>query len=213
EFLWVSLALAKIGAVAVPLNIAARGLQLSYYLTQSDSRWVITESSLFGHVISAIPETHNFEFAVATDVDACAATPTGFEGIVHHLQDFENAPTTPVIVEHDPADLQALNYTSGTTGPSKAAMSPYGQPIAVARLVAEELGYRDTDILYTCLPLFHVNALWYTCAAAYWAGAEVHLDRTFSASAFWPRVAAGGATIINLLGAIATILLKAPPSE
>jgi carnitine-CoA ligase len=44
EFLFVVWGLGKIGAVAVPLNTAAKGDLLSYYLTQSDSTWLVTET-------------------------------------------------------------------------------------------------------------------------------------------------------------------------
>ena len=37
EFLWTLAGLGKLGAIAVPLNTAAKGEMLAYYLTQSDS--------------------------------------------------------------------------------------------------------------------------------------------------------------------------------
>ena len=38
EFIWTIWGLAKLGAVTVPLNTAARGELLRYFITQSDSR-------------------------------------------------------------------------------------------------------------------------------------------------------------------------------
>jgi crotonobetaine/carnitine-CoA ligase len=213
EFLWVNWALAKLGAVSVPLNTAARGQQLSYYLDQSDATWVVTEHAALERVLAAAPDRGLAGVVVATDGTQVDAGVLGDGGRLHRLEDLEAGSTDSVVVENAPSSLQALNYTSGTTGPSKAAMSPYGQPVAVGRLVAEDLGYREADTLYTCLPLFHVNALWYTCAAALWSGATIHLDRRFSASGFWPTLAASEATVVNLLGAMTNILMKAPEAD
>ena len=109
-------------------------------------------------------------------------------------------------------DVHGIFFTSGTTGPSKGVLSPHSQPIAIAAQTAACFGYRAGDVLYTCLPLFHVNALWYTSYAALWAGATVALGTRFSASRYWDEVRDNGATAISSLGSMTNILLKAPES-
>jgi crotonobetaine/carnitine-CoA ligase len=74
-------------------------------------------------------------------------------------------------------------------------------------------GYRDDDVLYTCLPLFHGNALWYTVYSALWAEASVALSPGFSASRFWEEIRRSGATVFNALGAMANIIWQLPRSE
>ena len=44
EFIWTIWGLAKLGAVSVPLNTAARGDLLRYFVTQSDSCMVVVAS-------------------------------------------------------------------------------------------------------------------------------------------------------------------------
>ena len=103
-------------------------------------------------------------------------------------------------------------YTSGTTGPSKGVISPHSQAHGVGRSLAQNFGYRPDDVIYTCLPLFHGNALWYSCYAALWADCTLAVSARFSASSFWDEIRATGATQFNALGAMTNILLRAQPS-
>src|SRR5206468_10783076 len=68
---------------------------------------------------------------------------------------------------------------------------------------------REDDVLCTTLPLFHVNAL-HTFAQAALVGCKVTYLEKFSASGFWPAMAASGATVIYLLGAMVPFLLAQP---
>src|SRR5207249_1018215 len=109
-------------------------------------------------------------------------------------------------------DLHLIMYTSGTTGPSKGVMSPHSQGHGVGYSLAKYYCYQPDDILYTCLPVFHGNALWYTCYPALWADAAVALAPRFSASQFWNDIKASGATQFNTLSAMTNIVWKIPPS-
>ncbi|HWH58655.1 MAG TPA: AMP-binding protein, partial [Terriglobales bacterium] len=84
----------------------------------------------------------------------------------------------------------------------------------VGYALTKGFGYQADDILYTCLPLFHCNALWYTCYAALWADAAIALSPRFSASQFWADIVKFGATQFNSLGAMTNIIWKIPlPSK
>jgi crotonobetaine/carnitine-CoA ligase len=129
------------------------------------------------------------------------------------LQEMQNSSPTPQPLDsvlH--SDLHLIAYTSGTTGPSKGVMCPHSQGHGVGYAVSKYFGYRADDILYTCLPLFHGNALWYTCYAALWSDATIALAPRFSASQFWDDITRFGATQFNSLGAMTNIIWKIPLS-
>ena len=95
-------------------------------------------------------------------------------------------------------------------GRSKGVLCPHSQALGVGRAISTEYGYRCDDVIYACLPLFHVNALWYSCTAALWAEATFALSPRFSASQFWDEIRKVRATQFNSLGAMTNILLQLP---
>ena len=211
EFLFTVWGLGKIGAVAVPLNTAAKGDLLAYYLAQSDSTRLVTETEFAARLAQVLPDVPALRHVFALG-DAGALRNAGVP--VSDLKTLETAsdatPPAAAVAFSDPA---FIIYTSGTTGPSKGVVSPHAQGQNIGRYCARQYGYAPDDVLYTCLPLFHVKALWYSVNAALWADAGVALAPRFSASGFWDDIVRTGATQFNALGAMASVLLKQPVSD
>jgi carnitine-CoA ligase len=211
EFLWTLWGLGKLGAVAVPLNTAAKGELLRYFLDQSDSTALCVDAALLDRALAVLPELPEVRTLVVHGEHA-AEFPDGVDG--HDLAEFGTASVLPPVLAEPvrAEDPHLILYTSGTTGPSKGAVCPQSQGHAVGHQLASINGYRPDDVLYTCLPVFHGNALWYTVYAALWAEASVALHPHFSASRFWSQIRESGATVFNALGAMANIIWQQPPS-
>jgi crotonobetaine/carnitine-CoA ligase len=69
------------------------------------------------------------------------------------------------------------------------------------------------DITFTPLPLFHNNALATGITATVLSGGRISIAPRFSLSNFWPEVHRSGATIVSLVGSIATLIAEGPDSE
>jgi crotonobetaine/carnitine-CoA ligase len=195
-------ACAWLGAILVPFNTATRGPQLQHVLTDCDPRVFVLEEGFLGHleVLDAMPVSLERLWVLDRE-------PGGdFRGFP-----IEAYPAPGVALDAadvGPGDTVAILYTSGTTGPSKGVMCPQAQFYWWAHGTAAMLGgLTQDDVLYTCLPLFHTNAL-NACIQALGHGAEFVVGQRFSASRFWDRILEADATVTYLLGAMVSILAK-----
>lgn len=196
-------ALAKLGAVAVPLNTAAKGALLDYFLRQSASKAIIVQHELYDRVASVVGSFKDFGPVVIAEIDGRVVP----EGTVD-FDDLLDADDSYLEVSINPRDTMFLMYTSGTTGPSKGVVSPHSQGLSIGKQVVEAYGYTSDDVIFTCLPLFHGNSLWYSFMPALVCGARIVVSRRFSGSNYWNEIVSSGATQTNALGAMANIALK-----
>lgn len=208
EFLDVVLGCGWLGAVVVPINTASRGAQLQHILVNCGARLLVVESDLT---------------ALLADVNL-GATALQTAWVVHGSEAarplaLDMQPMPPAGEPCDPADIRpgdtlAILYTSGTSGPSKGVVCPHAQFFWWGIYSASKLGIKPSDVLYTCLPMFHTNAL-NTFFQALVSDACMVADTRFSASRFFQSLVETQATVTYLLGAMVPILLSKPetPAE
>ncbi|UGS35575.1 AMP-binding protein [Capillimicrobium parvum] len=196
EYLWASFALGKLGAVGVPINTAAKGQLLQYLLSNSDCTDAIVDAGYAATVRAAVPQLRVIEREALAAISG------------EHMDGAETPPDAAVSFK----DPWFIMYTSGTTGPSKGVVCPHAHPLTVGYRVARAFELGPEDRLYTCLPMFHGNALWYSALTAVWSESSIALVPRFSASRFWSDIHRYGATEFNAIMSVATILEKLPPT-
>lgn len=212
EIILIYFGLGKLGAVAVPVNTAAKGELLSYYLRQSESEILIADAALVERLGGVVRSTPKLRHVVSVrDVTAGDTTPIDTGLPQSDFSDLLAASEERPDMEVRFSDLHALLYTSGTTGPSKGNMITHAGSLSAGFEVARTFGYCQDDILYVCLPIFHGNALWCSVLPAFVAGASIALARTFSVTTFWEDIRSYGATQFNSLGAMTNFLWSRPP--
>jgi crotonobetaine/carnitine-CoA ligase len=204
ELLDVMLACGWIGAVAVPVNGAIRGPQLGHVLRDSGARFLLVDAELAPALaVVELPPTLEGVWIVGDVPDGAAGRPWSEVA----------AGGEPV----EPADVGAgetamILYTSGTTGQAKGVCCPHAQFYWWGVNTADGLDIGERDRIYTCLPLFHVNAL-ASFLQALVSGAHCTIEARFSASRYWDRLVEHEATVTSLLGAMVSMLLAQPPGE
>jgi malonyl-CoA/methylmalonyl-CoA synthetase len=138
-FVLAYLALARLGAIAVPTNVLYRAADLGNILSDAKPRLVVGSAQTRPHVPAEVP----FVDAAEVETWATDAAPA--------------APFTDTPVEPD--DVAVMIYTSGTTGRAKGALITHGNLAAIAAQVGEAWRWTSADTLLITLPLFHVHGL------------------------------------------------------
>lgn len=197
------------GAIFVPVNTASKGLQLEHVLRDADPRVLVVESDLLQRLDTVERSPGSLERVWALAGDDGDPLPTLWrDRPIARLPEGARAAT---LDPPAPSDTVAILYTSGTTGPSKGVECPHAQFTYWGEIVGGRfLGVSPDDVLFTCLPLFHTNAL-NAFVQALVGGATFSLGSRFSATRFWETLATSNATITYLLGAMVSILCARDP--
>jgi crotonobetaine/carnitine-CoA ligase len=189
------LAIARTGAVWVPVNTQAVGDNLAYVLEHSGPRIVIAEPDLM-QVIA----TCGADLRSAMTIEA-GALPLG-----------QQSPTSGFAAASVAVDAPfAIMYTSGTPGRPKGVLVSHRMLRLAGEAAALVSGARDGDVLYLWEPLFHIGGAQMMVLPLIRSVTLVIAER-FSASRFWLDIKASGATHLHFLGGILQILLKQPPA-
>jgi carnitine-CoA ligase len=198
-------ACAWLGAILVPINTGSRGPQLQHILENSGVSALAVEQAFVPQldVVERLPD--ELERLWLLDSDG----PDSWRGLPAEPFPRPGEAVAPAQVR--PGDTLAILYTSGTTGPSKGVCCPHAQFYWWGVNTAAALRIGADDVLYTCLPLFHTNAL-NTFLQALVHGARFILGPRFSASEFWRRHVEAEATVTYLLGAMISILVSREPT-
>ena len=205
EFLETFLGAGWLGAVSVPINTASMGLQIGYFLVNSQAKLLVIEAEFLDRLEAAdLQHTALREIWVLGDGAGAWRPGTGIR-----MQPYPAATRTVPAAAVTPGHPLAILYTSGTTGPAKGVICPHAQYYWWGVNSAQVLGVGPDDVLCTTLPLFHINAL-NTFAQAALRGCQVVFEPRFSGSGFWPAMRQSGATVVYLLGAMVPILLAQP---
>ena len=221
------LALLRLGAVECPVNAGLRGHQLAHVLDHSGARVLIVDGSLSDRVAEQLPAAPGVTTVVQRGRGAGLVTSPAAAAQTVPAGSGSRAPAGIAVVDYDdvrgsgmrpppfkppqPGDPMNIIYTSGTTGPAKGAVLPQAFPIEQARIKIEQWGLGADDVMFSALPLYHVNARFSTLGTALVVDGRAALVSRFSASTFWDQVRAAGATEVGVVGAVSSILLRQEP--
>ncbi len=202
------LALARIGALEVPVNTQLRGNTLRHVLTNSLAKTIVVDRRYLPQLLSVLGEVPNLDRIVLTGDGETPELPLPHT----ELTTLMRAPAGKLPTRPRAHDLLAVMYTSGTTGPAKGVMVAHTQAYEYALSVVELVKMRESDVYYNPLPLFHIAGQWAAVYASLIRGATVVLPGAFTLTGFWRDVRRHDATCTFLLGAMASWLWRQPAS-
>jgi carnitine-CoA ligase len=206
EWLYTHFGVQKLNAYSVPINTGLKGEGLQHIINHSDCSILVIDDT-FIEVIQDIRENLKAIDTIIVNTSDDTLVPDGWLSLANIM---ESASSDPGI-EIREGEMSMLQYTSGTTGLPKGVVGRYkNQPYVGGGFTAF---LKRGDVMYTCLPLFHANALGISTMSALAGGHTLALSRRFSASRIWDDVRRYKATTFNALGAMIPILMKQPEYE
>jgi crotonobetaine/carnitine-CoA ligase len=196
-------ALARIGAIMVPVNPEFGVNEAGYVLNHAEVSAVACSTDTLAVARAACTERKPW-FMLLDGAQADA--PNLFDLAAQ-------APPVELPGDVKAEDTCLIVYTSGTTGFPKGAMHSQGILVTSGEAFVQRIYLQDDDRVMIVLPLFHINALFYSVAGTLAAGCSMAIVPKFSASSFWQTAIDMGATEVNIIEAIGAILKNRPRAE
>ncbi|HST38884.1 MAG TPA: AMP-binding protein [Conexibacter sp.] len=195
-------ALARLGAIFVPANVASTVAELEHVLSFAQARLAITEPDLLETAAGAIAAGGRpLPLLVARGEVA------GHERFEALLEASGPAPEPAARA----GDVAELIFTSGTTRKPKAVMLTHANCLRAGLDAVHCLWLEPGERCLTALPLFHVNGQAMSVLAALTTGGTLVLLEEYRASRFWGQVRAHRATQTCVVAMQLRTLLAQPP--
>lgn len=154
-FAAVRFAVARMGAVIVPINFMLNDREIAYILKHSGAKFLMVDEEHAAAGKQAAEAQTNVEKLFGLPSELSASTPEGMVG----FSDLLSGSDEPIDAELDGEMLAQIIYTSGTESSPKGAMLTHRAVIAeyVTCLVDAEIA--EKDVLVHALPLYHCAQL------------------------------------------------------
>ncbi|MEO7404962.1 MAG: AMP-binding protein [Burkholderiales bacterium] len=199
------IALAALGATMVGVNPDFGDKEALYVLEHSQAQGIVCAPTALV-TVRAVFDRLPMQPWVMTNAPNALGVPV-FLG-----RDATAIGTTPAAVGRA-NDVCIFIYTSGTTGFPKGVMHSQRSVLLAGEGFIRRMHVQPEERILCLLPMFHVNAIFYSLSGSIVAGATLLLEERFSASNFWTNVAARGATEVNTIAAVMNILMRRPRTE
>jgi crotonobetaine/carnitine-CoA ligase len=202
-------ALGWLCAVEVPLNTAYIGRMLHYALDLADVAVLVTEAQFLDRVVEIARDLPLLRTIVVVD-DPAPSAPSAPQLRVIGIDAFLDGvtPATDLTGPED-HDIACLLFTSGTTGPSKAVITPWAVVFQNWSWVPDDT-LAPGQGLYCAMPLFHNSGRGAFNFAMGRGGRFVMRDK-FSATSFWSDVRAHDCAVAATVGPMTALLWSAEP--
>ncbi|CAG4899813.1 MULTISPECIES: long-chain fatty acid--CoA ligase [Acidithrix] len=181
EFLEIVFGVAKLGAIAVPINFRLSSQEVAYILFDSGATTLFYSSQLEEVAVTAceaegvhVRRTISIGQPSSGASDLVASDVMAFEDFVS--KGSVDPYPSQVLID----DVAMIMYTSGTTGRPKGAMLTHSNMTWNAiNLLGGLDGVSHNDITVTSAPLFHIGGLGVFCLPLIYIGATNYIQESF----------------------------------
>lgn len=200
EFLICLFALARIGAIMVPMNRENVQSEASFIVQECTPELVIAESRVISLYEAIAREVSSCAFEL---VNADEFSPSVLSSV---KQDFPDQEVTDT-------DTVEVIYTSGTTSYPKGVEFTHANLLYAGEYTRWQTALSSEDVFLTTMPTCHSNFQLAALMPVVVAGAQLVLIEKYSARKFWRQVKTYRATVIQLMSMIVKTLMMQPVSH
>jgi len=203
----------KNGSVMVPINTAYVMDFLQYIIESSDSKIIIIAEEYLERLANIQDRIPNIEKVIVwtrNNKDSFESNGYSKTQLISWNNFVSKGSDNEPEVEITHMDHARLMYTSGTTGKSKGVVRPCAADYSSAQNYSSIMDLTSDDTVFTCLPLFHSNAMVMGVYPAMISGCKVIVEEKYSASKFWKWMKDFEVTKFNLVGVMSYFMWNAP---
>ncbi|WML57097.1 long-chain-fatty-acid--CoA ligase [Neobacillus sp. PS2-9] len=150
EFVTAYYGILRAGAVVVPINPTYTSAEISYILSNSHAKAVITDSPLESTISPLKEQLEHLKMVIYTE---SIKSELSWEVLFQETNDIFVSPS----IHED--DLAVILYTSGTTGKPKGAMLSHRNMASNVESLSKLTEFTEGDRMITVLPMFHVFSM------------------------------------------------------
>ena len=205
EFVECTLALARMGAVSVPVDATSAPFELGRILGACRAGTLITRACSADDVLPHVPDTVTDVIVVGGD-GAVGGDGIGLprlrELASREADSFASSPRVR------PSDLCEILFTSGTTSEPKGVMITHANFVFSGNFVNWELDMNPEDRYMTSMVAARVNYQLSALAPVLTAGATLVMLSRYRATLFWKQARAHRATLVQGMAMIVATMLR-----
>jgi len=152
-------ALAKIGAIMVPLNFRAKADELGYMLANAETKLLFVGARYLDMIEKMMPDLPSVERCVSVDEES--------EGTLFYENLIASGSPEEVYTEIDDEDITILMYTAGTTGRPKGVPLKHSGFVSYILDSVEPANPEIEERNLLTVPLYHIAGIQAMLAAVY----------------------------------------------
>jgi long-chain acyl-CoA synthetase len=181
EFIISHFALAKIGAIAVPVNfLITKTDELRFILAHSKTKGVVTQKEFLSSYQKLKDELETLEFVISIDGGETKEI-LDFRKVLKQAPYHPQAHNQKVFEDN----ISTVLYTSGTTGHPKGVILTHGNILSNAKSCISALNLTRKDTFLCILPMFHTFSFTATTVLPLMLGCKIVLVSHITPAAGW----------------------------